>query len=134
MKIIGYLLPFWSLLIIGCSGQVYHGRYITTRVPQQPIDEFEHEGWVILGFQHELRTAEGTIFTFWLFKDGSKKREMWLTANVVGTRKYFLKEKVGEEIISYASFLAQPKYEGAKEQVKVVLSKEAEQKKKRGED
>lgn len=119
-------------VFMGCSGKVYHGRYITVRVPQDPIDEFEHEGWTILAFQHELRTAEGTIFTFWLFRNGDKKREMWLTANVVGSRKYFLKEKIGEEVISYASFIAQPKYEGVKEQVKIVLTKEAEEKRKRG--
>lgn len=114
----------------GCGGMKYRGKYITVSVPREPIDEFKYEGWVILAFEHPgKRPEEGEIYRFWLFKNGKKQRELVLNAKIVGTRKFFLQEKVGDVIKTHASFLAPPTYEAVKERVKALLAAEAEQQK-----
>ena len=113
-------------LISGCSGKVYEGKYISTKVPYDPIDEFKYEGWVILAFQTPgKRPEEGKLFEFWLFRNGEKRREMWLSAKIVNKRMFFLQERIGENIISHASFSAPPTYEAIKERLKALLSSES---------
>ncbi|HDG67652.1 MAG TPA: hypothetical protein ENG11_00715 [candidate division Zixibacteria bacterium] len=115
-----------GFVIFGCGGMKYHGKYITTTVPYEPIDEFKHEGWVILAFEHPgKRPEEGEIYKFWLFKNGKKQREIVLNAKIVGTRKFFLQEQIGDVVKTHASFIAPPTYEAVKERLKAVLSAEA---------
>ncbi len=110
----------------GCSGKVYEGKYITVSVPYDPIDEFKYEGYVILSFETPgKRPEEGELYRFWFFKNGEKVREMWLVAKVVNKRMFFLQEKIGENIISHASFTAPPTYEAVKERIKALLSSES---------
>ncbi len=124
IAVVGFGLAFY-----GCGGMTYRGKYITTKVPYEPIDEFKHEGWVVLAFEHPgKRPEEGEIYKFWLFRNGKKEREIVLNAKIVGTRKFFLQERIGDVVKTHASFIAPPTYEAVKERLKAVLSAEAEHK------
>ncbi len=121
-----------AMFSAGCGGKLYRGKYVTVSVPYDPIDEFKHEGWVILAFQRPgKRPEEGEIYRFWLFSGGKKLREIWLEAKVVGSRRFYLQEEVGENIITHASFSAPPSYEAVKERLKALLSAEVQRKKSR---
>jgi len=112
-------------LFSGCSGQVYEGKYITTSVPYDPMDEFKYEGWIILSFKTPgKRQEEGKYYEFWLFRNGKKRRQMWLSAKIVNKRMFYLQERVGDNVVSRASFAAPPTYEAVKERIKALLSSE----------
>ena len=112
-------------ILSGCSRQVYEGKYITTSVPYAPIDEFKYENWVILSFKIPgKRREKGKMFEFWLFRNGKKRREMWLSAKIVNKRMFYLQERIGDNVISRASFVAPPTYEAVKERIKSLLSSE----------
>ena len=120
-----FISVFGILVISGCGRKTYRGKYITVAVPYDPIDEFQHEGWTILAFQKPgKRAEEGEIYRFWLFRNGKKQRELWLTAKIVNKRMFFLQEQVGDNIISRASFIAPPSYEAVKERLKAFLTSE----------
>ncbi|MCD6595374.1 hypothetical protein J7L68_06845 [bacterium] len=120
-----FLLILITALIPGCGGKTYRGKYITVSVPYYPIDEFQYEDWTILAFQKPgQRPEEGEIYRFWLFKDGKKQRELWLSVKIVNRRMFFLQEQIGDNIVSHASFIAPPSYDAVKERIKALLTSE----------
>jgi len=125
-KLFALLLVFSAIIsVIGCGGITYKGKFVTVAVPYEPREEFEHEGWIVLTFEKPgMRTEEGEVFRFWLCRDGKKQRELVLNAKIVGTRKFYLQEKVGDNTIAHASFVAPPSYEAVVERVKALISSE----------
>jgi hypothetical protein len=121
-----FILPFALGLILtlsGCGEQQFKGKYISVPVEYQPIDEFEHEGWVVLSFETPgKRQEEGRLYSFWIYRNAKKMRELTLEVRIVGTRKFYLQEQVGENTVSHASFVAPPTYEAIKERIKALLS------------
>ena len=112
-------------IFLGCGEKTYKGKYITVAVPYEPMDEFEHEGWIILSFELQgKRPEEGELYRFWLFRNGKKTRELWLSVKIVNNRMFYLQEKRGENTVSHASFVAPPTYEAIKERIKALLSSE----------
>lgn len=106
-------------LFYGCVDRnVYKGKFISTRVPKMPIDEFQHEGWTILAFADTV-SKEFIKYYFYLYKDSKKLREIRLEEG--SDAKFYLKEVGGSSGKIFSVFAAPPMYEAVKESLKTGL-------------
>ncbi len=117
--IVTILLLSIILAIAGCA-TTYYGKFITASVNNEPIDEFQADGFVVLAFENQKTVgAEGWYWEFWVYYRNDIYIEYLLTAKIVsGTRTYYLEEKIkGEKPTTAASFTAKPNYERVKDRL-----------------
>jgi len=106
-------------LCVGCS-KTYYGKFITAKVKEEPIDEFQADGYVALAFENKKqRTAEDWLWEFWVYYDNQIYFKYWLKSKIVaGTRNYYLEEEIpGSKPRTTASFTARPNYDRVKDRL-----------------
>lgn len=106
-------------IIAGCT-KTYFGKYITAKVKQTPIDEFQAGEFVALAFANTNNVgAEGWYWEFWVYNQNRLYYKYYLKAKIVaGTRNYYLEEEIpGRKPTTAASFTAKPNYERVKDRL-----------------
>jgi hypothetical protein len=105
------------LMFIGC-GVIYNGKYITTKVPNTPRDEFKVGDLVCLGFNNpQMKSRNEWIFKFYIYRNSKKFKEYILIPEEVATRRYYLKENISGSFYTKAQFDSNPNYESVKERL-----------------
>lgn len=118
-----YVKPIllFAIIVIACGcSTTYYGQYITAKVKNQPIDEFQAGQYVILAFENTNKPkAEGWYWEFWVYFNNKIHFKYYLNARIVGgTRNYYLVEDIpGRKPSTAASFTAKPNYERVKDRL-----------------
>lgn len=121
------LLIFFAIahiIFIGCS-KTYYGKFITTEVKQEPIDEFQTDGYTVLAFENiGSAKAEDWKWEFWVFWQNKKVGIYKLQSRIVGEmRSYYLVEEItGMRPSTISNFPALPNYERVKERLSAHLT------------
>jgi len=114
-------LSFFLLILISCS-KTFYGKYITTKLPILPKEEFKLDNIVVLGIENpDLDTREEWLFRFLIYKNGKKDSEYFVRSEIVNTRRFYLKEVRQADLKTVAQFESIPTYENAKDRVISLL-------------
>ncbi len=108
-----------SIIICGCS-TTYYGKYITTKVKDDPIDEFKAGKYVVIAFENPKKVGpEGWYWEFWVYFQNKVYFKYYLKTKIVaGTRNYYLVEEIpGRKPSTAASFTAKPNYDRVKDRL-----------------
>ncbi|MFP4458476.1 MAG: hypothetical protein ACLFSQ_02670 [Candidatus Zixiibacteriota bacterium] len=106
------------IFFAACGGFTYHGKFITTEVDQEPMDEFKIGQYVVLAFENTDKNARDSwLYGFNVYYRGEIFNEYFIRAESVGTRRFYLKEVHDKRLITRASFVTEPTYEMAKERM-----------------
>ncbi|MBN2542313.1 hypothetical protein JXI42_05560 [bacterium] len=109
------------LAITGC-GKTYQGKYITTVIDEEPMDEFKVDNFVVLVAQNEnRREKEGWFYKFFVYENGKQIRLLRLMAKVVNKRAFYLEEKTDDKLKNHVYFDTEPTYEVVKNRVVALL-------------
>ena len=124
---------FIALLIlvtcIGCS-KTYYGKHITVKVKDEPTDEFQADGYIVLAFENSKYIgAEGWQWEFWTYYNEVQVGTYRFQARIVGgNRSYYLVEEiVGARPETVARFSAKPNYDRVKERLTAHLAEKGAQ-------
>lgn len=112
------ILALIVVFIAGCGSKVYHGKYITTELKNQPIDEFKVGDFVVLGFENQSRRPTW-LFSFVAYLRLQPERELFVIADEEG--KFAIKEKHEGKLLVRATFITEPSYQVARERAISVL-------------
>ena len=112
-----------ALLFAGC-GYTYYGKYITVKLPRKPMDEFKVGEIVALSFQNPKPTQDNKwIWRINLYRDGELTGEFLVRSEIVGRKRYYLKEYVGKELVTRAQFPSRPTYDGVKDRMVAIMKR-----------
>jgi hypothetical protein len=120
-KVTYFVILILAMVFVGC-GLHYNGKYINTKVPVQPIDEFKLDKFVVLGFENkDLEIRDEWLFKFYTYLDGKKYHEFVVKPEYIQTRRFYLKEKTADGLLTRAQFETTPTYLSSKDRIIAYL-------------